>query len=146
MVLARPRALCPTPARDPRQVLPAIVSWTHEGALLFLHCTCSCCSLLCLFLPTVFNCHANPPFHLLSLSLSFFVIGHCLAYSGRYLTIPLVADPLCVDFTIPHTAGPRRLTLLLSHCSTLNNSIRNCLRTPIAKCSLEALTGTLQMV
>lgn len=63
-------------------------------------------------LPTVFNPRANLPLDLLFL----FVIGHSLAYSGRYLTIPLVANHLCVDFTIPHTAGPRRL---ISHSLSL---------------------------
>lgn len=121
------------------QVLPAIVSWTHDGAFDLSYTVHAHAARTSAFLPTVFNCRANLPFDLLSLSS----LLATLAYSGRYLTIPLAANHFCVDFTIPRTAGPRRL---VSHCSTLNTSILNCLWNPIAKCSLEALTGTLQMV
>lgn len=74
-------------------------------------------------------------------------------YLWSYLCIPLVANHLCVAFTISRTTGPRRLVYSLSHSAYSyysRYSIRvlayENLHRRVAKCLSEALTGILQMV
>jgi len=137
-VARHPRALLHRTCRF--QVLPAIVSWTREGALLCLHCICSCSA----FLPTVFFiamlicCSACYICSLLATVLLTLVATSPYLWLMTFVSISRYRVPLDLDDS-SHIAS-------LSLCSTLNNSIFNCLRNPIAKCSLEALTGTLQMV
>ena len=88
----------------------------------------------------MFNCHANLPLDLLFL----LIYWPSLAYSGRYLYLWSLITFLCRF----HSLSRYRISLDRDDAHIPCHSLlySNCLRNAIAKCSLAALAGTLQMV